>query len=71
MNANRLIPKLAEVVRESVYQARMDFYDKVNEEIIDARQRESVASTPEDKQFHKGVHVGMMHVLIMLDKIEI
>ena len=71
MNANRLSEIVAVDVRNNIFKAKMDFLDKVNHEIGEAKRRESVASTAEDKQFHKGVHTGMTHIWIMLDKIEI
>lgn len=71
MKTNNFEPAIIQIIRQRVSDAKMAFFEKINMEIEASKRREEEAITNENKQFHRGVHIGMTHTLILFGEIEI
>jgi hypothetical protein len=49
----------------------IEFCEQINKLIVKSKERESKADKIEDKEFHRGVQIGMTHVLILLSKLSL
>lgn len=69
MKVNEAISTKSDELISKLQQIKFSFYDEVNKIIEEAKDRETNSSNKPDEEFHRGVSVGMTHILILLSKI--
>ena len=67
MNIDNLEYEVCQAVRQKVSAAYDALIGEITTDITKAKENEKAATKPEDKEFFRGVHVGMTDVVIKLN----
>ena len=70
MDTNNLEDIVSQIIRRKIFDIQTEFTEKVNQVIKESRERENQSDNEITKEFHRGVHVGMTHILLLFIKLK-